>query len=107
MIKGKPPRLSRIYLSQPLYFVTLCTLYRQPLLTNSSIHETFRRYCKRAGDHNVAVGATLSCLITSTCLCEEVPISNLACGSRIKARDRTGRCGGRRHRGQTHQNLAT
>ena len=56
MIKGKPPRLSLIYIDQPLYFVTLCTLYRRPLLGNAKIHHLFRSYCERAIDHNIGVG---------------------------------------------------
>lgn len=55
-IKGKPPRLALIYIGQPVYFVTLCTLHRQRLLANSGIHETFRHYCERAEDHNIGVG---------------------------------------------------
>lgn len=56
MIKGKPPRLGLIYVDQPLYFVTFCTLYRRPLLENERIHEAFRSYCIRASDHNIGVG---------------------------------------------------
>lgn len=56
MIKGKPPRLDQIYIDQPLYFVTCCTLRRRPLLGNANIHQTFRTYCLRASDHNVGVG---------------------------------------------------
>ena len=55
MIKGKPPRLYQIYIDQPLYFVTCCTLYRRPLLANANIHETFRTYCLRAGEYNIGV----------------------------------------------------
>jgi putative transposase len=56
MIKGKPPRLSRIYIHQPLYLITCCTFYRRSLLANANIHETFRTYCFLASNHNIGVG---------------------------------------------------
>jgi len=56
MIKGKPPRLDLIFVDQPLYFVTFCTLHRRPLLANTEVYEKFRSYCTRAADHNVGVG---------------------------------------------------
>jgi putative transposase len=57
MIKGKPPRLHRIFSDGPLYSVTFCTLYRRSLLANDRIHLAFQSYCGRAAaDHNVAVG---------------------------------------------------
>src|SRR4051812_9484457 len=56
MIKGKPPRLDQIYIDPPLYFVTICTLHRRPLLANTTIHERFSAYCRGGRDHNVAVG---------------------------------------------------
>ena len=56
MIKGKPPRLDQIYVEQPLYFVTICTLHRRPLLTNPSVHQAFDAYCRRGSNCNVAVG---------------------------------------------------
>jgi REP element-mobilizing transposase RayT len=56
MIKGKPPRLSLIYLSEPLYFVTCCTLFRRQLLANEDIHEHFRRYYLAGADRGVGVG---------------------------------------------------
>src|ERR1043166_5762497 len=56
MIKGKPPRLDLIYINQPLYFVTFCTLHRRALLTNTEVHTKFRMYCTRAVEYNVGVG---------------------------------------------------
>jgi putative transposase len=56
VIKGKPPRLGRIFVSSPRYFVTFCTLHRRALLANNEIHENFRRYYLDAYDHDVAVG---------------------------------------------------
>jgi REP element-mobilizing transposase RayT len=56
MIKGKPPRLDLIYVDQPLYFITFCTLHRRPLLANAQAHENFRSYCTHAIAHNVGVG---------------------------------------------------
>ena len=40
----------------PFYFVTFNTHNRLPLLANRQIHETFRSFCLRAEDHDVAVG---------------------------------------------------
>lgn len=56
MIKGKPPRLARIFVNQPLYFVTLCTRDRKRLLGTADVHEEFRAYCLRGVDRNVGVG---------------------------------------------------
>ena len=56
MIKGKPPRLSRVFSDSPLYFLTCCTLYRHAVLANDAVHESFRRYGNEAIKHNVAVG---------------------------------------------------
>src|SRR5712691_2811372 len=56
MIKGKPPRLGRIFVTQPLCFVTICTIYRRPLLARDDIHSALRNYFARAADHGIAVG---------------------------------------------------
>jgi putative transposase len=56
VIKGKPPRLFRIFADSPLYFVTCCTLHRGSLLADEAIHQNFRQYCDRAIEHNIAVG---------------------------------------------------
>jgi putative transposase len=40
----------------PFYFVTFNTYKRLPLLARPEIHETFCLFCRRAYDHNVAVG---------------------------------------------------
>ena len=56
MIKGKPPRLDRIYIEQPVYFVTFCTLHRKWLLANEVTHQLFRKYCERGIDRGVSVG---------------------------------------------------
>jgi putative transposase len=56
MLKGKPRRLDLIYVSQPLYFVTFCTLHRSQRLATNEVHENFRGYCLDGMNHNVAVG---------------------------------------------------
>jgi putative transposase len=56
VIKGKPPRLFRIFSDAPVYFVTCCTLHRSALLANESTHKKFREYCQTALEHNMAVG---------------------------------------------------
>ena len=56
MIKGKPPRLDNIYIDQPLYFVTLCTLHRRPIIATQQTPKSFRTYCARAINRGVGVG---------------------------------------------------
>jgi putative transposase len=56
VIKGKPLRLTLIYVDQPVFFLTFCTLHRRAILDNNRVHEKFRSYCTVALDHNVAVG---------------------------------------------------
>lgn len=56
MIKGKPPRLDLVYVSQPLYFVTFCTLHRSQRLATNEVHENFRGYCLAGMNHGVGVG---------------------------------------------------
>ena len=59
MIKGRPPRLTEIFQSQtdPLFFVTFCTLHHRNFASLKLVHEAFRQYAKRgATDFNVAVG---------------------------------------------------
>jgi putative transposase len=53
----RPPRLGYLFSNtQPFYFVTFNTHKRLPLLACPEIHETFRSFCVRAEDHDVAVG---------------------------------------------------
>ena len=37
----RPPRLRCVHDRTPLYFVTLCTFGRQPILASTSVHESF------------------------------------------------------------------
>ncbi len=53
----RPPRLEWIFSDiHSFYFVTFNTCERLPLLARPEIHETFRSFCLRAQEHNVAVG---------------------------------------------------
>ena len=56
--KGKPPRLREIFQrhNAPVYFITICTLNRQPILASSHVHEAFRSYAARGKEFGVAVG---------------------------------------------------
>jgi putative transposase len=59
MIKGRPPRLERIFQSYdpPLFFVTFCTLHRGRIKALNFAHEAFRTYAIRGRDEfNIAVG---------------------------------------------------
>src|SRR5262249_43367494 len=59
MIKGRPPRLGRIFQTYdpPLYFVTICTIHRQKIPDLSKAHRAFETYIRRARDEfDVTVG---------------------------------------------------
>jgi len=52
-----PPRLTRIFPSNPVYFVTACTFRRRKLLASDVINSAFIRFGERAyTEHNIAVG---------------------------------------------------
>jgi putative transposase len=52
-----PPRLERVFLRHPLYFVTCCTEKRRPVLANNHVHKTFIEFSDQAyKTHNIAVG---------------------------------------------------
>jgi len=54
---GRPPRLSRLFDTvRPFYFVTFNTYKRQSFLARSEVHETFRSFCSKAQERDVAVG---------------------------------------------------
>ncbi|HAF02833.1 MAG TPA: hypothetical protein DCO65_09920 [Spartobacteria bacterium] len=58
MIKGRPPRLPEIFQSQgsPLFFVTICTLYRQKFPSLAVVQEALLRYADRGiSQFNVAI----------------------------------------------------
>lgn len=57
--EGHPPRLKRLdrlFVSRPLYFVTTCTEGRKAILSNTNVHEDFRRFCQAGLEHGVFVG---------------------------------------------------
>jgi putative transposase len=57
VIKGRPPRLDRVFPSGPLYFVTFSTRDRKPFRSLTRVHETVKHYAQRAAsDFYVAVG---------------------------------------------------
>ena len=52
-----PPRLVRIFLSNPVFFVTVCTYRRAPLLASSAVNASFVQFGKHAyTKYNIAVG---------------------------------------------------
>jgi REP element-mobilizing transposase RayT len=53
---SKPPRLPVIIQSQPLFFVTFCTMHRKCLLANAATHEAFCRYAQAGLEHGAGVG---------------------------------------------------
>jgi len=59
VIKGRPPRLSQIFQSYeaPLFFVTVCTLYRHKIPFLKAANEALVVYGTRAiKEFNVAIG---------------------------------------------------
>ena len=53
----RPPRLEQLFPNvRPFYFVTFNTHQRLPLLAHPKIHKTFRSFCFRTQEHEVAVG---------------------------------------------------
>ena len=53
---SKPPRLRFITQSQPLYFVTFCTMHRKALLANSAVYGAFCQYAKVGMEQGAGVG---------------------------------------------------
>src|SRR5205085_5788156 len=52
-----PPRLDRLFPSNPVFFVTACTHRRRPLLAADAVHNGFVCFSRRAYDeHSIAVG---------------------------------------------------
>jgi putative transposase len=49
-------RLERIYVENPVYFLTFCTYSRKPVLANRGIHEVFVDFCREALNRNIFVG---------------------------------------------------
>jgi REP element-mobilizing transposase RayT len=58
-IKGRPPRLGQVFQTYdpPLYFITICAIYRQKIDDLNASHRAFESYVRRARDEfDVAVG---------------------------------------------------
>jgi REP element-mobilizing transposase RayT len=52
-----PPRLPRLFPSNPVFFVTLCTYRRRKVLATAVVHTSFIQFAERAyAKHNIAVG---------------------------------------------------
>jgi putative transposase len=52
-----PPRLQRLFPSNPVFFVTLCTYRRQRVLASDAVHTSFIQFAERAyADRSIAVG---------------------------------------------------
>lgn len=53
-----PPRLERIFLNHPVYFVTLCTYCRRRVLASEAVNSRFLLFANRAYvERNIAVGS--------------------------------------------------
>jgi putative transposase len=49
-------RLDRIYARHPVYFLTLCTVLRQPILSCPTVLNAFRTFCLEGVSRGVHVG---------------------------------------------------
>lgn len=56
MHKPRLSRLARIHLKHPLYFVTLCTFERNPLLAQPTAHAAFTLFCQNGAAYGAFVG---------------------------------------------------
>ena len=50
-------RLERMYVREPIYFVTACTIQRRHLLADPAIHATFRKFAERGSTAGARIGA--------------------------------------------------
>ena len=58
-VRGRPPRLGQIFKTYdpPLYFITICTIYRQKIKNLSTAHRAFESYVRRGRDEfGISVG---------------------------------------------------
>lgn len=53
---GKLPKLEWVYKQNPVFYITMCTAYRRPILSNCMVHETFKSFGLRAPNYGVFVG---------------------------------------------------
>ena len=52
-----PPRLTRIFENNPVFFVTFCNYRRRKLLATNAVNSAFSEFAIRAyNEHNIAVG---------------------------------------------------
>lgn len=56
MSQPRLQRLTRVFTDTPLYFVTLCTHARRPILADESSHAVFRAFCAAGETHGIFVG---------------------------------------------------
>ena len=54
--RGRPPRLSKVYIANPIYFVTFCTWRKTPLLACCAVDNAFRQAAREINIHTVVVG---------------------------------------------------
>lgn len=54
--KPRLHRLDRLFTSEPIYFLTLCTAQRKTILAIPEVHETFKAFAIQGQRHGVPVG---------------------------------------------------
>jgi REP element-mobilizing transposase RayT len=50
------PKLERVFPHNPIYFLTICTAYRRPMLAQPIVHDAFIAFALRAPEYGAAVG---------------------------------------------------
>lgn len=49
-------RLGRLYIDNPIYFLTFCTANRKAIFANESVHAAFVTFCHEALTHSIFAG---------------------------------------------------
>jgi REP-associated tyrosine transposase len=55
-MKERLRRLERVYVENPIYFVTFCTEKRKAILDRPQVHAAFLEFCQQALSENIFVG---------------------------------------------------
>lgn len=76
--KPRLRRLDRVFVDSPVYFVTVCTFDRRPILDCESVHNAFRTFCLNSPQHGTWIGQSVLMpdhlhLFVSL---DEIPLSN-------------------------------
>ena len=54
--KPRLHRLDRVFVDSPIYFITACSVDRQPILDCESVHDAYRTFCLNSPQHGAWIG---------------------------------------------------